>query len=57
MLASQITLGSVASIATVSLGGKIIEKHIKLKKSVETLDSFFSLDEDKFKALVRDIRI
>lgn len=54
---SDHTLGSVASIATVSLGGKIIEKHIKLKKSVETLDSFFSLDEDKFKALVRDIRI
>ncbi len=54
---SDHTLASVSSIASVSLGGKIIEKHIKLKKSAETLDSFFSLDEDKFKILVQDVRI
>ena len=52
---SDHTEGSAASIATVCLGGKIIEKHFKLKND-NTVDSFFSLDENEFNKMVKDIR-
>ena len=45
---SDHTKGTVAAIASVSLGGNIIEKHIKLNDGEKTVDSFFSLSENEF---------
>ena len=53
---SDHTNGTVAAIASVSLGGNIIEKHIKLNDGEKTVDSFFSLTENEFKKLIEDIR-
>jgi N-acetylneuraminate synthase/pseudaminic acid synthase len=53
---SDHTLGSAAPIASVVLGGKIIEKHIILNNSEETADSFFSMNEDEFTKMVKDVR-
>ncbi len=53
---SDHTLGSAAAIASIVLGGKIIEKHIILNNSEETADSFFSMNEDEFTKMVKDVR-
>lgn len=52
---SDHTLGNVAAIVAVSKGAKIVEKHISLK-GVESVDDFFSLDEEMFSNFVSDIR-
>ena len=48
--------GSIASIAAVTSGACVIEKHICLDKHDNTIDSGFSLDKNEFKQLVSDIR-
>lgn len=48
--------GNTASVAAVSLGAVFIEKHFILDKSVETPDSFFSIDPDELKDLVETVR-
>ena len=48
--------GSIASIAAVTSGACVIEKHICLDKNDNTVDSGFSLDNNEFKQLVLDIR-
>ena len=48
--------GSLASIAAVVSGACVIEKHICIDKSDNTVDSGFSLDKNEFKQLVFDIR-
>ena len=53
---SDHTLGSAAPIASVVLGGDIIEKHIILNDNEDTADSFFSMNEDEFTKMVNDIR-
>jgi len=53
---SDHTLGSASSVAAVSLGAKMIEKHIKLKNEKKSLDAFFSLNPEDFKNMVDDIR-
>ena len=53
---SDHTLGSSAPIASVVLGGSIIEKHIILNNSPVTADSFFSMKEDDFKKMSMDVR-
>lgn len=54
---SDHTLGTAVSIAAVSLGAKIIEKHLTLDRAIKTPDSFFSLEPSEFKELVSSIRI
>ncbi len=54
---SDHTLGIGASIAAVSLGAEVIEKHFTLSRKVSTPDSFFSMEPDEFKLLVDNIRI
>ena len=49
-------MGTAAAIATVALGGRLIEKHFTLDDSEETVDSFFSSGEAEFKRMVDDIR-
>lgn len=53
---SDHTMGNISSIVATSLGGKIIEKHFILNKSIGGPDSSFSLDENEFKSMVNDIR-
>lgn len=53
---SDHTLGIAASVAAVSLGACIIEKHFTLSRSLPGPDSAFSLEPPEFKAMVDAIR-
>ena len=53
---SDHTLGNVAPITSVALGGKIIEKHFILDKSIGGADSSFSLDVNEFANMVDSVR-
>ena len=48
--------GIVGAVAAVTLGAKVIEKHICLSEEDKTVDSAFSLSADEFAKLVRSIR-
>lgn len=54
---SDHTMGTGASIAAVSLGACVVEKHFTLSRKIKTPDSFFSLEPEEFKHLVDNIRI
>jgi len=54
---SDHTLGIGASIAAVSMGAKLIEKHFILSRRMKTPDSFFSIEPDELKELVENVRI
>jgi len=54
---SDHTLGMATSIAAVSLGACMIEKHFTLSRKAKTPDSFFSMEPDELKQLVENIRI
>ncbi len=51
---SDHTLGIGASIAAVSVGANIIEKHLTLDRKDRAIDSFFSLEPEEFKFLVKE---
>ena len=53
---SDHSLGSASSLAAAVLGASVIEKHFTLSRKMKTPDSFFSMEPDEFKALVRDLR-
>ena len=53
---SDHTIGHEASISAVSLGAKIIEKHITLNNNMKGPDHKASLNPEKFKELVTKIR-
>ena len=54
---SDHTLGIEVPIASVVLGGRIIEKHFKLTDDSGSEDDAFSLKPDEFKKMVDSIRI
>ena len=54
---SDHTLGSAVAIAAVSLGAKVIEKHLTLSRTDGGADSGFSMEPEEFKQLVNDIRV
>jgi len=54
---SDHSLGIAASIAAVSLGATIIEKHFTLSRKIKTPDSFFSMEPHEFRSLVENVRI
>ena len=53
---SDHTLGLTAPIVATALGAKVIEKHFILDKSVGGPDSAFSLDQNEFSEMVKNIR-
>jgi pseudaminic acid synthase len=53
---SDHSIGTAVATAAVALGAKVIEKHFTLDGGKETVDSFFSLDQQEFTRLVNDIR-
>ena len=48
--------GSIGAVASVVLGGSIIEKHFCLSRNIKTPDSSFSMEPAEFAAMVRDVR-
>lgn len=54
---SDHTLGSAVSVAGVSIGAKVVEKHLTLKRDDGGPDSAFSMEPDEFKQMVESIRI
>lgn len=54
---SDHTLGSVAPVVATSLGAVMIEKHFIIDRSIGGPDAAFSMNEDEFAQMVRDIRV
>ncbi|UCD55156.1 MAG: pseudaminic acid synthase, partial [Candidatus Omnitrophota bacterium] len=54
---SDHTMDIGASVAAVSLGAKMVEKHFALSRKFRTPDSFFSLEPRELENLVKNIRI
>ena len=53
---SDHTLGTEAPVAAVSLGARIVEKHLTLSRDDEGPDSDFSLEPDEFAEMVQAVR-
>ena len=53
---SDHTMGSAVSVASIALGGAVIEKHFTIARSEGGPDSAFSLEPPEFSALVEDCR-
>ena len=53
---SDHSIGIGSAIASVVLGGSIIEKHFNLDEKEKAIDSFFSLTAEDFKNMVKEIR-
>lgn len=49
--------GYVTPVVAVSLGAKVVEKHLCLKRSLGGPDAAFSLEPDEFRSMVEAIRI
>ena len=54
---SDHTLGIGASIAAIAHGATVIEKHLTLNRKDGAIDSFFSLEPNEFKSLVKESKI
>ena len=53
---SDHTHGSAVAVASIALGGAVVEKHFTLARSDGGPDSHFSLEPDEFRDLVRDCK-
>lgn len=53
---SDHSFGSVGAVTAVALGGRIIEKHLCLDRSIKTPDSSFSMTPAEFADMVSDVR-
>lgn len=54
---SDHTSGIGVSVAAVSLGAQVIEKHFTLSKKIETPDGFFSIEPRELRLLVENVRV
>lgn len=53
---SDHSFGSLAPVVAVSMGAKVIEKHVCLNKEIESADSGFSMTMEGFAQMVKDVR-
>lgn len=53
---SDHTMGSLAVVAAVSLGARVIEKHLCLSRNLPSADAAFSMEPAEFASMVRDVR-
>ena len=53
---SDHSFGSLAPVVAVSLGAKVIEKHVCLSKEIESADVGFSMTMEEFAQMVQDVR-
>lgn len=53
---SDHSMGSVAAVAAVVLGAKVIEKHFCLSREIDNPDASFSMEPQEFAQMVRDVR-
>lgn len=54
---SDHTMGTVVATGSVALGGKMIEKHLTLRRSDGGADGSFSMEPEEFAKMVADVRI
>ena len=54
---SDHTIGSLVPVLAVANGATIIEKHFILNKSIESEDATFSMDENEFREMVKQVRL
>jgi pseudaminic acid synthase len=53
---SDHSLGSIAAVAAVVVGAKVIEKHFCISRKIQNPDSSFSMEPNEFSQMVKDIR-
>ncbi|MCR4435058.1 MAG: pseudaminic acid synthase [Clostridiales bacterium] len=53
---SDHSMGSIAAVAAVAVGAKVIEKHFCISRKIENPDASFSMEPEEFKQMVDDIR-
>ena len=53
---SDHSFGSLAPVAAVALGAKVIEKHVCISREIESPDSGFSMEMKEFEQMVKDVR-
>ena len=53
---SDHSLGSLAPVVAVSMGARVIEKHVCLNKEIESADVGFSMTMDEFAKMVQDVK-
>lgn len=54
---SDHTIGSVSAVVAVAQGATMIEKHFIIDRSIGTPDASFSMNEQEFAQMVKDIRM
>lgn len=54
---SDHTVGSMVPVLAVANGAVMIEKHFILNKSIESEDASFSMDENEFRDMVKQVRL
>lgn len=54
---SDHTMGSIAPIVAISMGAVMIEKHFIIDRAIGGPDAAFSMDENEFLRMVKDIRM
>jgi len=54
---SDHTLGIGASLAAVTLGASVVEKHVTISRSDGGVDSQFSMEPEEFEVLVREAKV
>lgn len=53
---SDHSMGSLAPVAAVALGAKVIEKHVCLSRKMENPDAAFSMEIEEFAKMAQDVR-
>lgn len=53
---SDHSMGSLVAVVGVSLGARVVEKHVCLSRKIKNPDSEFSMEIEEFAQMVRDVR-